>query len=260
MRYIKIIHLISLDVALGAVLFQLYFCRLFLGNFPHWTQILLLFSSIWLIYLLDRRIDLQIQPPTDERHLFQFEHRKPINYLIALLFLLSIILTFYLPIALLKFGVFLVIGIALYWIVWLFGCFDHILASKEIFTAIYFTLGIGAVIFYQFTFCVFFIECFILFFLVVFHNLLIFSSLEINILRYWTYLIKWVELLFVIILVILISTNPSQRVFLNILPILITFCIQVWIHYFAYSLKSRLLGELAYFSPLIYFMYEFFSK
>ncbi|MHA8065609.1 hypothetical protein V7S76_02895 [Aquirufa sp. ROCK2-A2] len=260
MRFIKIIHFLSLDVALGALLFQLYFCRLFLGDFPHWPQIVIFFVSIWLIYLLDRRIDFQIQLPSDHRHIFQYNHRKQLNLLIVALFSFAISLVFFLPMDLIKFGFILVSGIGIYWGIWILGWFAFVPGLKEIFTAMIYTFGTGAVILFQESITLLIVQYFFLFFLLAFHNLLLFNALEKPLLVFWTPFIRVTEGVFIFFLLKIIFDNWNDTSLIKLSPLILTFCIQIWIHYFGFSLKSRLLGELTYFSPLIYFAYEFFSK
>ncbi len=259
MRRTRFVHFSSLDVVLGAILYQLFWSKITFGHFPPLNQVVALFSAIWLIYLLDRKIDSNIEKSTDSRHLFQLKHKNKINILILGLASISVGNLFFLPLGLLQIGVLILMGIGLYWLIWWMGWFRFFLSSKEFFTAFFYTLGVGASTLYQSGLNNYFITIFVLLFLCVFQNLLLFSSLENTNESKWKYILVMVEIVFLLNMFFFLYAHP-QIEYGILIPFLFTFCLQVWIHYFAYSIHLRFLGELAFLSPIIYFIYEFFSK
>jgi hypothetical protein len=260
MRPIKYLHYLSLDVVFGAILYQLFWSKCASQFFPPISHVIALFVAIWLIYLVDRRIDSNIEKPLDGRHQFQYKNKRWIDIFIVILGLVSIANLFFLPLGLIQIGVVLLIGIIFYWLIWWKGWFDIIFGSKEFITAFFYTLGIGASSLYQMGFHQSFVEIFFLMYLCVLQNLLLFSSLEKpdHVIR--KYFLMVIELVFVLFILAIIYTHPSFEIIILLIPFLITFCLQFWIHYFAYSIQQRFIGELAFSSPIIYFIYEFFSK
>jgi hypothetical protein len=181
-------------------------------------------------------------------------------YLIVGLLILSFILLFFLPLGVISLGCLLSGAIAVYWFIWCKGWFGNFLASKEVFTAFFYCSGVCLLTFYQVGISLRFALYFLFFFFIVLHHLLLFSSLEKPFWANLTYFCKVIEGLFVIMLGIVFFLFKGENEWWNLCPFVLTFCIQVWIHYFAFSFKSRVIGEFAYFSPIIYFTYEFFSK
>lgn len=260
MRYIKWMHFLSLDVAFGALLFQCYFSQLFLCELPSLPHICILFTTIWCIYLVDRQIDFTLQVPSDERHVFQFKHQKWMFYLIGILLILSIVLLFFIPLGIISLGCILSLAIVAYWFIWSKGWFGSFVASKEVFTAFFYCSGVCLLNFYQGGISASFVLYFSLFFFIVLHHLLLFNSLETPFLPNWHHFLRVIEFLCVLCIGFLFFRYEEEKDWWNLSPLVLTFCIQVWIHYFAFNLKSRVIGELAYFSPIIYFSYGFFSK
>ena len=260
MRFINYLHNFSLDVALGAILYQLFWSKIAVGDYPPFPQIFALFLSIWLIYLIDRKIDFNLEKPLDRRHQFQWLNKKRINFLIYMLIFISLGNLLFLPLELIKIGLFISIGIGIYWFFWWKGIFNHILGCKEFFTAFFYTLGIGVSSWHQVGFNRHFFELFILLYLCVFQNLVLFSYLEDLREVKWKNILRVVEMVFILFLFQIILRYPTEEALHLISPFFFTFCLHLWIHYFAFSLQQRILGELAFFSPIIYFTYEFFSK
>jgi hypothetical protein len=247
-------------VAFGALLFQWYFSQLFLAVRPSFPNSCILFTTIWCIYLVDRQIDFTLKTPSDERHVFQFKYQKWMFCLVGILSILSIVLLFFIPSGIISLGYFLSLAIAAYWFIWSKGWFASILASKEVFTAFFYCTGVCLLNIYQGGISTSFMLYFSLFFFIVLHHLLLFNSLETSFLPNWSHFLRVIEILCVLCIGFLFFRYKEEKDWWNLSPLVLTFCIQVCIHYFAYSLKSRVIGELAYFSPIIYFTYEFFSK
>lgn len=260
MRFINYLHYLSLDVVCGAILFQLFWSEILYQNLPPSPQIIALFAAIWLIYLVDRKIDSDLYMSSDVRQQFQYNNRYWIEGLMVILALISIVNIFFLPFQLIQIGFFIAIGICIYWWIWRKGWFNRIFGSKELFTAFFYTLGIGAVSLHQAELNEVFFEFFGLLYLCAFQNLILFSSIEKPDAFLAKYYLLAIEIFFVLFVLTLIYADPRLETFHLLTPFLVTFCLQSWIHYFAYSIQQRFLGELAFLSPIIYFIYEFFSK
>jgi len=95
-----------------------------------------------------------------------------------------------------------------------------------------------------------------LFFLLALQNLVLFTSLSNSELKGDSTLIgievMWISLW----LALLFFTHLS--IFL-LLPFLLTFVIHLWIHYISKSKQWAWVGEIAFFSPLFYYLYAIIS-
>ncbi|MFM1912508.1 MAG: hypothetical protein RIR51_346, partial [Bacteroidota bacterium] len=66
-------------------------------------------------------------------------------------------------------------------------------------------------------------------------------------------LLKIIEFLWFGILIIFVILQ--EVAWWELLPLLISMIIQLYIHYFYHNLKSRFWAELAYLSPVFYFIF-----
>ena len=95
-----------------------------------------------------------------------------------------------------------------------------------------------------------------LFFLLALQNLVLFTLLANSGLK-GDFILKGIEGVFVCLwLAILFFSHLS--VFM-LLPFLITFVIHLWIHYISKNKQWAWLGEVAFFSPLFYYLYAIIS-
>jgi len=253
MRWYKILHHWSVDVGIGAVLFQIYFHKILKGQLPEKELSIALFLGLWLIYLLDRKIDVSIFPITDQRHLNQ--QKSPWTFWI-LIFGITVSLAFlffHLPEKVIYQGIILSIGIAVYWLATIFKWFNKYL-KKEFFTALFYSLGVFIPI--QLEFNSLFLLLLGLMFLLVFHHLKLFLSFAQKENKVQNKLIISLEFLIVGILISLIIYSNFS--FWQVLPLSITLGVQLIIHYFYPNLKMRSLAEIAYWSPIIYLIYDIF--
>lgn len=264
MRYIKIAHFLSLDVVWGTLAFQALIHEIFLKELPSLPEQISLGCAVWGIYLLDRMIDRKKGIHQDERHLFQSKHGSVVQILLFVLLLLGGLSLVYLDLRLIFFGFGLCAWMLIYWIAWFYGILSHIWFSKEFLTAFIYAVGVGASTWYRLSWSIWAISTAILIFLLVLQNLAMYTLWErekIEPLKFndhWKHILLGAELCFVILFIGLIFYFDEKIAFM---PFAITFAIQSWIHYFSKNkLASRLWGELAYCSPILYFAYEFFSK
>lgn len=118
-KLFKILHLLSFDVVLGAVVCNIMFWKL--NKIPpkhSFSVIVILGFSVWIIYVLDRLLDNQKMDnnPT-ERHIFHQQNATILWYFIGLLTLICAILVFYLPINEIIFGIIIISFTGIYLII-----------------------------------------------------------------------------------------------------------------------------------------------
>ena len=171
MSFYRYIHFLSLDVCVGALAYQAYFYKLQTGMLVPINLQILLFCSIWVVYLLDRMIDVRIDLIRDERHQFIQQHQTKLLGLIGVLVLVSANSLIRLPIEWILKGTFIGLFLLFYWIAWAKKWFNRWL-SKAFLTAFIYVLGI---VFPFVNVHEVAIDClFFLFFLIVLHHLKLF--------------------------------------------------------------------------------------
>ncbi len=259
MRFFKTLHFLSVDVVLGACLFQCLVTTIFLpGQFPPSQVTLALAFAVWTIYLIDRFIDNQKPILNSALHDFHLKHVHKITCLIVGNILILFTLVIYLPKYLIINGVLIGILVLVYWAFLVFGFFKRVHFIKEISTAIIYTTGIFLYIFSNAleSNIVLLALMVFLFFLLALQNLVLFTFLSNSGIER-DLMLKCIEGMFICLwLAILFFTQLS--VFL-LLPFLLTFVIHLWIHYISISKQWAWVGELAYFSPLFYYLYAIIS-
>lgn len=259
MRFFKTLHFLSLDVVLGACLFQCLLTNIFLsGQFPPLLVTIALAFAVWTIYLVDRFIDNQKPVLHSALHYFHLKHLHKIKYLIGVNMLILLCLVIYLPKYLIINGILMGILVLVYWAFLIFGFFKRVKFIKEISTAIIYTTGIFLYVFSNASNSnmVLLALMVFLFLLLVLQNLVLFTCLSNSDLK-GELMLKCIEVLWAgLWLAILFFTQLS--VFL-LLPFLLTFVIHLWIHYISTSKQWAWVGELAYFSPLFYYLYAIIS-
>ncbi len=106
-KLLKILHLLSFDVVLGAVVCNIMFWKLNKTPPEHsFAVVVILGFSVWIIYVLDRLLDNQkLDFPLTERHIFHQQNAKILWYFIGFLVVICTILVFYLPQNIINFGI-----------------------------------------------------------------------------------------------------------------------------------------------------------
>ncbi|MEY4384355.1 MAG: hypothetical protein RI995_1897 [Bacteroidota bacterium] len=250
MSFYRYIHFLSLDVCVGALAYQAYFYKLQTGMLVPINLQILLFCSIWVVYLLDRMIDVRIDLIRDERHQFIQQHQTKLLGLIGVLVLVIANSLIRLPIEWILKGTFIGLFLLFYWIAWAKKWFNR-WVSKEFLTAFIYVLGI---VFPFVNVHEVAIDCLLfLFFLIVLHHLKLF--LHITGKKCSTFLL-FVEV--VMLGIFLYLYNYHNSIFLISYPLGITLGVQLIIHYFYPSVHQRAIAEMAYWSPIILFVYELF--
>jgi len=250
MKVFKYIHLFSLDVCIGAIAYQYYFYQLRANLTIAFPFQVLLFCSIWFAYLMDRIIDVNLVIIKDNRHQYIVKYA---NQVYILFFILAISVIFAMTKIDLIFsiqGLLLVLGVGVYWIFWINKWFGRYL-SKELFTAILYTLGI--LFPWDSPFDFHFILIAFLFFLIVLHHLKLFLHIAG---KSMVKQLVFVEIVICMTLACYVVFYYDKLLVLS--PIIFTLGVQLIIRYFYPSGRMRALAEIAYWSPLVLIIYELF--
>lgn len=136
------INILSIDVAIGACIMALFVANIVNVSIPL-PVISCLIISVWLIYTVDHLIDAASIKHTSHtrRHQFHQRYYRQIKFSVALILPLQIALLFFLPWSTLKGGIFLILIVALYFLVlWSFKVKK--IYHKEFVIAIVYTSGV----------------------------------------------------------------------------------------------------------------------
>jgi Na+/H+ antiporter NhaD/arsenite permease-like protein len=240
----------SLEVVIGAVLYQCFLNHVYFNAFPQNVEILALSLVIWLIYLLDRQIDNLFQPAEDARHRYYFTNRKFMRLLIGCIFLFITFLLPFLPYRVLLAGFCLVGCIVLYAYSW----HKRLLRSeKELVTAVLYGLGVSLVVWVKEPRSILFVLPLIL---LAYQNLCYLNLLEEESVFYRNRRRKTEWIVMGLLGGLYVAT---QELFI-ILPFLVTFGLTILFSLSKLPEEKRNWADLAFWSPLIYFLHGFFSK
>ncbi|MFC5409829.1 hypothetical protein ACFPMF_10955 [Larkinella bovis] len=184
-QYLQTAHYLSLDVVVGAVVSHIMAARLPDGNRPvDWATTVLLGICVFLIYAADRLYDIRkatfSQAPLTARHRFHAENRRLLLRVLMGLVAVCVILIFWLPKSVILFGSALaLISGAYLWIVSRLPVANKKLAWKEPTVTLLYTVGVwGSSWAQKPTLGWSEIGLGLLFLLIVFQNLLLFSVME----------------------------------------------------------------------------------
>lgn len=132
-------NLLSLDAPLVAVLWQAAFAKAFDVAIPL-AQMLLLASSVWLIYVIDRCLDSRASILQAPRHIFHGKHRRTLLSVWLLVLALSLALAVIaLPLEIIQRGCLLASAVVGYLLLVHTGVLR---GSKEVLIAVLFSLGV----------------------------------------------------------------------------------------------------------------------
>jgi hypothetical protein len=246
MQFIKNL---SLEVVIGAVLYQYFLYDLHFHSSPNMAEALILALVVWVVYLLDRQIDNLFQPIQDVRHQVHVVYRRLIWIMIAVLGCLISCLLPFLEIEVLLAGILLGFFLLAYGFAWHKGVLR---SEKELFTAILYGLGVGLVVWVREPTSVLFLMPLIG---LAYQNLCFFTLLEGESSFYRDRLKKTEWILIGLLSGIYAAT---QDLFI-VLPFLVTFGLTFLLSRSTLSEKNRFWGELAFWSPLIYLFHGIFS-
>lgn len=133
----RIINLLSLDVAIGAVITALFFSKQLLAPVRVYG-IVALGLTVWVIYTADRLMDVRnlIKPASSERHRFHQKHYKPLCVAIVIVVLIVCVLMIFIRPSVLIGGLILAPVIMIYLLL------QKMLPVKEFTVAVLYTLGV----------------------------------------------------------------------------------------------------------------------
>ncbi len=251
MRFFKVFHYLSLDVVIGAVSMHQVFYHLYVGNFVSWSYDLILGLSVFLIYGVDRQIDNYIGRQHDALHRFHAHYQQVIRILLALVMLGLGLLLIRAEIPLISFGLGLLVFILIYWLAWIKGFFGRFWGSKECVTALIYGLGVSLPTLMHASFSWLLLASVGQLGLLALLNLGLFTLIEEGGQeRLWISL-SVLSAFGLITLALMGITWGLWLIFFLI------WGIHLGIYYFRAQKPARYLGELAFLSPLIYFIWPF---
>jgi hypothetical protein len=247
MRFFRIFHISSLDVVFGAIAMQAMLWNVLVGGMQHWSEQLVLGISVWIFYLADRQLDNSIHRPSDSIHLFHDRYLLFVRGLLLVLLICLVYLLAFLSADIIRLGICLTIGMVIYGSILRY--WDRIWLPKELFTSLLYAAGLFLPSYAagKFSWLLFFHVV-----LLALMNLSLFTWLEGK-LKFLTLFkcLQWT----------LMAILPSICWFFGwklAICLAIIQGIHVGIYYFSPNLQYRWVGELAFLSPVLYFVYELF--
>ena len=172
-------------MVLGAGICAAVFWRLPDGSQPiDMASVLGLMSLTWLIYILDRLLDLKFEMPDQltARHVFHEKYAFNLSVLVVVLSCISVVLAFFVPVTVFKNALFMAVLLVFY-----FFMLNNVLAGKtlqwikEPITALVFLFSVALVPLFEHT--AIHLSTWVLFFqfgLIVFQNIFMFSYFELR--------------------------------------------------------------------------------
>jgi hypothetical protein len=247
MRFFRAFHLISLDVVLGSLVMQAMFWHEFVGGLQPWQEQVVLGISVWIIYLADRQVDNVVSMPSDAIHLFHQRFYMEIRWFILLLLVALLLFLTQLSFELIRLGSYLSVCMVTYGVLLRYG--HRLWLPKELFTAILYACGLflPSLAVGQFSWLIF-----IHLILLAWMNLSLFTWLEGR----QNFRILFLALQWPILG--LLACIAMQFSFKLSMTLALIQGIHVGIYYFSPNLRFRWVGELAFLSPILYFVYELF--
>ena len=245
----RFIRNLSIEVVLGAVLYQLFLFKVYFQSSPPFPEVAILALVVWFLYLLDRQVDNLFQPVQDERHRIHLDKSPQIRILLAILGVSILCLLPFQRLEVLFAGFSLLLLVMLYGFAWHKG---WLRLEKELFTSVLYALGVGLVVWVRDPRSVILVLPLIA---LAYQNLCFFNLIDSPSDFYAGRLRKteW------ILLGLLGGIYASTLEIFTVLPFLVTFGITFILARLPFSEEKRLLGDLAFWSPLIYFIYGIFS-
>jgi hypothetical protein len=246
MRFIKNL---SLEVVVGAVLYQYFLNQVYFHTFPLVQEGVILALVVWFLYLLDRQVDNIFHPAQDERHQIHLDKSPQIGILLAILGVSILCLLPFQRFEVLLAGFVLLLLVMFYGFAWHKGWL-HL--EKELFTALLYALGVGLVVSVREPRAV----LLVLPLVALAYQNLCFCNLIDSSSDFYARRLRKTEWILVGLLSGIYAA--TQEIFL-VLPFLVTFGITFLLSRLSRSDEKRLLGDIAFWSPLIYLLHGIFS-
>lgn len=268
-KLFNILYLLSFDVVLGAIVCNIMFWKL--NKIPpehSFLVVVILGLSVWIVYVLDRLLDIQKTDdrPT-ERHTFHQENAKIFWYFIGFLTLISTFLVFFLPRDVIIFGIILSLFTGIYLIVISqISSENNFQYIKEPITSFVYTSGVfGTTILHDLALNSVLIG--VLFLVIVFQNLLLFSLMEFKKTKNSCNLVAYLGIkksnIFIIIIVLInaiggffiihysTSAYEISVVLIEIAMSFILLIINQFDHFFMINDRYRWVGDSIFLLPLL---------
>jgi len=134
----RLFNLLSLDVAVGAVIGSLFFAKIF-NLVPSYPSLVSLGLTVWIIYTTDRLLDIRdvMGEAASERHRFHQRNQTKLKYWLVVVLIIDIVLIFFMPFKILKYGIFLSLAVVIYILLR-----KKLHISKELLVATLYTFGV----------------------------------------------------------------------------------------------------------------------
>ena len=245
----RFIRNLSLEVVVGSVSYQCFLYKVYFHVFPFCSEMSILALVVWFLYLLDRQIDNLFQPVQDERHRIHLDKSLQIRILLVILGVSILCLLPFQQLEVLFAGFLLLLLVILYGYAWHKG---WLRLEKELFTALLYALGVGLVVWVREPRAVLLVLPLVA---LAYHNLCFFNLIDSSSVFYAQRLRKTEWILVGLLRGIYAAT---QEIFI-VLPFLVTFGITFLLVRLPFSKEKRLLGDIAFWSPLIYLLHGIFS-
>jgi hypothetical protein len=266
-KILKIAHLLSFDVVLGAVLCNVMFWKMTVSDVPI-PVVSILGFSVWIVYILDRILDNQKpENSSTERHSFHQKYASLLWILISIFSLICLVLLFYLPRNIISFGILISSLTAIYlFVISKIKAKHSLQIIKEPITAIVYTSGVfGTTILENFSFINLGIG--FIFLIIVFQNLTFFSLSEykqhaskFNLASHWgvsftNKIILFLTILVFVLGIFMLNKSPniyhSKVIICEILMSLILLIISQFDGFFLVNERYRWVGDGIFLLPLL---------
>ena len=245
----RFIRNLSLEVVIGAVLYQCFLSKVYFHAVPSYPEMAILALSVWFLYLLDRQIDNLFQPVQDERHRIHLDKSPQIRILLVILGVSILCLLPFQQLEVLFAGFSLLLLVILYGFAWHKG---WLRLEKELFTSVLYAIGVDLVVWVREPRSVLLVLPLIA---LAYQNLCFFNLIDSSSDFYAGRLRKteW------ILLGLLSGIYAATQDLFIVLPFLVTFGMTFLLSRTALSERRRFWGDLAFWSPLFYLLHGIFS-
>jgi hypothetical protein len=138
LKFYRLLNLLSLDVAAGAVIGSLFFAKIF-WTVPSFSSLISLGLTVWIIYTADRLLDIRklTVEAASERHRFHQRHQKKLIYWLLVVSTIDFVFIFFLPANIIRYGMLLALAVAIYMVFR-----NRIYILKEFLIAVLYTAGV----------------------------------------------------------------------------------------------------------------------
>jgi 4-hydroxybenzoate polyprenyltransferase len=135
----RLFNVLSLDVAAGAVVGALFIAKIY-DVIPSITSLISLGITVWIIYTIDRLLDVRDAKGevASERHRFHKRNQKGLLQWLLFMMMMDFVLIFFIPTLIMKRGILLAVIVLIYILLR-----RQLYFLKELFVALLYTAGIA---------------------------------------------------------------------------------------------------------------------